>query len=430
MSTISSQPIPDGIDAPANSQTRYSQRAAWVAWSAAGLFLVYQIMLQNSFSSMQGDISRALKLDQADISLIASIFFLTYAMMQIPAGILIDRFGGGWVIPPAILAVGLGTYALSTAESLTQAAAGRLLMGAAGSFSFLGITAITNRRISSRRIGMATGLIDFAFSLGAAIASVATLRVLLALDEDWRGLLQYASFLSIPLAVICWFAIGRGAESAPRRPEDTSPFWSDLKSTLLNRRILKIGLVYGGFIGPLLGLSGLWNVQLQEAFHRGRADASLFTTCMLVGIMIGAPLFGALADRIGRYLPFLVGGLVTSAVVIYPIVFVSTIAPYWVVVLAFFVLGLGLSPGVLCFPLACREVDRRTAGMASSVVNCIGLITAGVFQFLPGEFIVGATPNSLPVLQEGLIIFLVWPLLAICILIQMYRRQARYLSTP
>ena len=430
MSTISSQPIPDGIDAPANTETRYSQRTAWIAWSAASLFLIYQIMLQNSFSSMQGDIGHDLKLTAADISLVASIFFLTYALMQIPAGVLIDRFGSGWVIPPAILLVGVGTYVLSTSETLSEAVAGRLLMGAAGSFSFLGVTAITNRRISARRIGMATGLIDFAFSLGAAIAAISTLRLLLVFNEDWRLLLQYASYLSIPLAVICWFCIGRGEDSAPRRSDDPASFWNDLRTTLFNQRIIKIGLIYGGFIGPLLGLSGLWNVQLQEAFHRSRSDASLFTTCMLIGIMIGAPLFGGLADRAGRYIPFLAGGLFLSATMIYPLIFISTVGPSWLVIGVFFLLGIGLSPGVLCFPLACREVDRRTAGMASALVNCIGLVTAGLFQFLPGEFITGVKATSLPILQEGLVIFLVWPILALGLLLQMYRKQTRYLSVP
>ena len=96
------------MDAPASAQSRYGQRAAWIAWSAASLFLVYQILLQNSFSGMQEDIGRDLKLTTEDISLIASIFFLTYAAMQIPAGVLLDRYGSGWVLPPAVLAVGGG----------------------------------------------------------------------------------------------------------------------------------------------------------------------------------------------------------------------------------------------------------------------------------------------------------------------------------
>ena len=115
---------------------------------------------------------------------------------------------------------------------------------------------------------------------------------------------------------------------------------------------------------------------------------------------------------------------------IYPLIFISTVGPSWLVIGVFFLLGIGLSPGVLCFPLACREVDRRTAGMASALVNCIGLVTAGLFQFLPGEFISGVKATSLPILQEGLVIFLVWPILALGLLLQMYRKQTRYLSAP
>ena len=66
--------------------------------------------------------------------------------------------------------------------------------------------------------------------------------------------------------------------------------------------------------------------------------------------------------------------------------------------------------------------------MASALVNCVGLITAGLFQFLPGEFITGTKAESLPILQEGLVIFLAWPLFALFLLLQMYRNQNRYLS--
>ncbi|MAJ46624.1 MAG: hypothetical protein CBC35_04905 [Planctomycetes bacterium TMED75] len=428
MSTISSQQLPDGMDAPANAESRYGQRAAWIAWSAASLFLVYQILLQNSFSGMQGDVGRDLKLTTEDISLIASIFFLTYAAMQIPAGVLIDRFGTGWVLPPAILAVGAGVFVLAGAQSLSGALAGRLIMGTAGSFSFLGVTAITNRRISSHRIGMATGLMDFAFSLGAALAAISTLHLLIAFNEDWRLLLRWSALLSIPIALICWFAIGRGKPESPRQTSLSPSFWSDFRATLFNRRLIMIGLIYGGFIGPLLGLSGLWNVPLQEAFNRSREDASTFTTCMLIGIMIGAPTCGAIADRIERYIPFLVGGLILTVVSIYPLIYVSTPGPYWLVLSQFVILGIGLSPGVLCFPLACREVDRRTAGMASAVVNCIGLLTAGAFQFLPGEFIGDTKANELPILQEGLAIFVIWPLLGLGLILILYKNQMRYLS--
>lgn len=428
MSTISSQHLPDGMDAPASADSRYAQRSAWIAWTAASVFLIYQIMLQNSFSGMQGDIGRDLNLTTEDISLIASIFFLTYAAMQIPAGVLIDRYGSGWVLPPAILAVGAGVFVLAGAHSLNGALVGRLIMGLAGSFSFLGVTAITNRRISSRRIGIATGLIDFAFSLGAAIAAISTLHLLMAFNEDWRALLRWSAFLSVPIAVICWFAIGRGKLESPRQNTSDVCFWADFKTTILNRRLLMIGLIYGGFIGPLLGLSGLWNVPLQEAFNRSKEDASTFTTCMLIGIMIGAPTFGAIADRIERYIPFLAGGLVLTVISIYPLIYVSTAGPYWLVLIQFFVLGIGLSPGVLCFPLACREVDRRTAGMASAVVNCIGLLTAGAFQFLPGEFMVNTKPDSLPILQEGLSIFVVWPILSLALILILFKNQSRYLS--
>lgn len=423
MSTFPSEPLPSGIDAPAKSDSRHDQFRAWVAWGAASVFLVYQLCIQNSFGSLQDQIKGDLGFDSQTLSFISSIFFITYAGMQVPAGILIDRLGAGWVIPPAIICVGIGSALLSISDSELAATCARLLMGAGGAFSFLGVTAITNRRISSKKIGIATGLTDGAFSAGAIFGAIGVTTLMTVSDMNWRGILMTLAVCSVPIAIINWCALGRGGAVAPRAHYQSSSIFRDFVSVLCNTRILKIGVIYGGFTGVIFGLSGFWNIPLQEAFDRTPQEASMLTTTMFGAMIIGAPIIGSIADRVQRYLPFIGAGCILAVIAIYPSMFISTPSPFWVVSVQFILIGIAMSTGILVFPLACRDIERANAGMASAIVNCMGLMAAGIFQFAPGIIIERTQESGLIALQEGLVIFLIWPIISFCLVLELGWKQ-------
>ena len=423
MSTFPSEPLPTGIDAPAEKDSRHNQFNAWIAWGAASLFLIYQLCIQNSFGSLQDQIKGDLGFDPQTLSFISAIFFITYAGMQVPAGILIDRFGAGWVLPPAIICVGIGSALLSISDTELMATLARLLMGAGGAFSFLGVTAITNRRISSKRIGIATGLTDGAFSAGAIFGAIGVTTLIAVSHMDWREILMALAVCSVPIAIINWFAIGRGGTLAPRPQNNQPGVLSDFVSVLFNTRILRIGVIYGGFTGVIFGLSGFWNIPLQEAFNRTPQEAATLTTTMFGAMIIGAPIIGSIADRVQRYLPFIGGGCVLAIIAIYPSMFISTPSPFWVVSVQFILIGIAMSTGILVFPLACRDIERAHAGMASAIVNCMGLIAAGIFQFAPGIIIERTEQSGLIALQEGLVIFLIWPVISLCLVMELGWKQ-------
>ena len=60
-----------------------------------------------------------------------------------------------------------------------------------------------------------------------------------------------------------------------------------------------MGLIYALLAGVVFGLGGLWNLPLQEAFGRNQTEAAELTSWMFLGLAIGCPLFGLLADRTG-----------------------------------------------------------------------------------------------------------------------------------
>ena len=400
---------------------QYSQLYAWISWLVAAFFLIYQVCAQNAFAPLQNQLEIELQLEDAHVAIVSSVFFVSYALMQIPAGVLIDRFGVGWVVPPACLLLGLGTWLLSRSTSMEGAVVSRILMGFAGSFSFLAVAAVARRRISKNQLNIATGLIDFAFGFGAILGAAGISW--LATDLSWRPILVGVAIAAVPIAILNWLVLGRGEAVSPAGPGQQASLGDGIRSTLGNRVIWELGFIYMSFVGISFGIGGLWNEPLQQLFSRSPESAAMLTTIMFIAMSLGALLSGLVADRIGHHYIILIGGLVLSLAALYRIIYISQPAPFWVAGTDFALLGTGLSVGILIFPMAFREVSDAHAATAVGLVNGIGLLGAGCFQFIPGIIRDQVAAEGLLALQEGLLIYVIWPAVSMLLLLHLLLRS-------
>ena len=71
---------------------------------------------------------------------LSSAFFYTFIILQVPAGIILDRINIRVVITAATAVCGIGCIIFGLAPTLSIAFIGRLLMGVGGTFGFLGMT--------------------------------------------------------------------------------------------------------------------------------------------------------------------------------------------------------------------------------------------------------------------------------------------------
>ena len=410
------------MDTPSTTR-RFGQVYAWISWSAVAVFLLYQVAAQNAFGPIQDGVGLDLRLPASDIAIVSSVFFITYSLMQIPAGVLIDRFGVGWMVPPACLLLGVATYLLARSESFGMAIFARVLMGFAGSFSFLALAAVAKRRIRDEQVNIATGLIDFAFGIGAILGAAG---IAWAIGfASWRTVLAGLAMASVPIALANWFILGRGEDVSPAGPGRRAALGDGIRATLGNPVIWELGLVYIAYVGISFGMGGLWNEPLQHQFNRTEGAAAELTTIMFIAMSIGALLSGVIADRFGRHIPILVGGLLLSVFALYRIIYISEPAPFWLVAIDFGALGTGLSVGILIFPLAFREVTDAHAATAVGLVNGVGLMGAGLFQFIPGLVREKVAAGGLVALQEGLLIYVIWPVVALLLLLHLGFRMHR-----
>ena len=112
-----------------------------------------------------------------ELGAISSWYFLGYALMQIPSGLLVDRIGMRRVVIPGFLLFTLGAAVMVTAGSLSTLYLGNVLAGV-GSGTFYGIAyTITNTRIPAQHKSLATAIVNSGTAAGSGlgIASASSL---------------------------------------------------------------------------------------------------------------------------------------------------------------------------------------------------------------------------------------------------------------
>src|ERR1035438_7975831 len=124
---------------------RQSSFLPWLIWTLSALFVVFNYVQQVVPNIIAVELSQAFNATESTLGNIAASYFYAYAILQIPVGLIVDRFGTHRPLVVAILAAGLGTFAFSGAHGSGSAQLARLIMGASSAFSFI--------RSEERRVG-------------------------------------------------------------------------------------------------------------------------------------------------------------------------------------------------------------------------------------------------------------------------------------
>src|SRR5262249_29871472 len=141
------------------------QSFALLAWFSAASFFFYAWMLRVAPSVMVEELMRDFAVGAAALGNLSAAYFYGYSGMQIPVGVLLDRFGPRRLLTVAAGICGCGFVLLSFSETLAMATAGRFLIGASAAFSLVGAMTVAGHWFSAHRFALLSG---FAMAMGMA----------------------------------------------------------------------------------------------------------------------------------------------------------------------------------------------------------------------------------------------------------------------
>ena len=273
-------------------------RTAWIVWGVGVAAYAIVVMHRASLGVAGLEAADHFTTTPGVISTFVVLQLATYAIAQIPVGLLLDRFGSRALITSGMLIAGAGQVALALADQLPLAYAARILLGIGDAALFNSVLRLLPRWFDARRVPVLTQITGMCASLG----QIAAVGVVLPLIQGlgWRdGLLIAASTCLVGAAAS--FALVRNAphgqpsavvvdplREIPRRmlgvsshPATQLGFWVHFTS----------GFSFNAFLF-------MWGMPfLIIGQDRTQAQASGLIVVVSVASMIAGPIVGALTAR-------------------------------------------------------------------------------------------------------------------------------------
>ncbi|MGZ4161204.1 MAG: MFS transporter [Neobacillus sp.] len=143
---------------------------------------------------------KELKLNNTDIGLMGTVFSWTYAVMQLPSGWLIDRFGAKRVYAVAVLWWSIATALTGACNKLLTLVGARFLLGVGEAPCMPTNAKITSQWFPKSERGLATGIWDASSKVGPALAP--PVLVAIQMTFGWRALFFITGALGIVFILI------------------------------------------------------------------------------------------------------------------------------------------------------------------------------------------------------------------------------------
>ncbi|MGG5372932.1 MFS transporter [Enterococcus sp. AZ196] len=138
----------------------------------------------------------------SELGTISSFYFLGYVSMQIPSGILVDRFGKKRILIPGFLLFGVGTLIVGTASSLSTVFIGSILAGL-GCGTYYGVAySLTTEYVPTNKKSLATAIVNSGTAVGSGLGLISSSFLVGEGILPWQFLLFITALLIVVMLVV------------------------------------------------------------------------------------------------------------------------------------------------------------------------------------------------------------------------------------
>ena len=261
----------------------------------AAYYLSYLFRTINALIS--SELSSELALDAAHLGFLTSVYFLTFAAVQLPVGVWLDRYGPRRVQAVLLLFAAAGAVLFAMSKGFAALVLGRALIGVGVAAALTGGLKAIIQWFPKDRIAVMNGSMVALGALGA-LSATAPARVLLDWSGGWRGLFAILAAATVASALLIWVVV---PEVASAKQPSSGRLPVSLKTIYCDPRFWGLAPLSATCVGTAWALQGLWAAPwLTDVDGLGQADVTRHLFAMAVALSAGALLLGTAADRLRR----------------------------------------------------------------------------------------------------------------------------------
>lgn len=361
---------------------KQNSKFRWVVFATVLLTYLLMSSQRTAPGLITEQVMRDFSVSASTIGLLTSIQFFVYTGLQIPMGILADRYGPNFFLIVGAVLNGLGIiiYSLGTNEFVLFFA--RILTGIGDATIWVNMVLILGQWFKVKEFVRLIGLAGMTGSLGFLLATVPFSMWIDLLG--WRAAFFSAGILLCLFGLLLYIVLIKKpkqlfeVEIIPEKnPTPREKTWALLKRIFSNRQAWALFLCHFGVVGGYVGFISSWAVPYgMNMYGMTRSGASQLVMIGLIGALIGAPLSSWISSRLGT--------IKRPYVVVHMIIVLSWASfllfrgnpPFFVLVLLFFLIGFGFGASALTFAVVRQSFPIKEAGIVSGFANTGGFLSA------------------------------------------------------
>ncbi|MCA0296756.1 MAG: MFS transporter [Actinobacteria bacterium] len=369
---------------PAQSQYLDSPRA-WLMWALGLLAYVAAVMQRTSFGVAGVLATERFAVGASVVSLFVVVQLLTYAAMQVPAGVLVDRFGTRIVVSCGAALMFLGQLDLAFSTSLVSALIARVLVGAGDAMTFTAVLRILPSWFSAGRIPVLNQLTGMIGQGGQLLSSIPFAALLATVG--WTPSFLTLGIASAVVAAVLATLLRNTPPGTARTDAGPPPEIRTQLAEVLREPASRLAFWIHWMSGfwPMV-FAAMWGYPflINGLGYPQPVASGLFTVLVLAGAPL-APLVGVLSRRAPLQRTNL--ALIVSSMCAVPwlaILLWPGVAPVWLLVVL--MIGMAASgPGSgIGFDIVRAANPLRHIGTASGMI-----IVGGFFAALVNIWVIG-----------------------------------------
>ena len=371
-------------------------RQAWVVWTTAVVVYLFAVFHRSSLGVAGLAAAQRFGVGPAALSTFTVLQVFVYAVMQVPTGLLVDRFGPRKMLTAAALFMGLGQVLFAMADSYPLGLLARAVLGLGDAMTWVSVLRLIAGHFPARKYAVVMSLssmIGSAGNLAATVPLTASLH-----NAGWTLTFLVVGALTGGYAMIAATRLRDVPKGQP------VPVTESVTPREVLRRVagswrtpgtrLGFWVHFSTMVTPTtLGL--LWGVPyLVQSQGLSAETAGTVLSLLVLGGLIGSPIVGTVISRNPELrVPLAAAYLVSSGAIWTLLLVLPGQIPLWLLVIAFMLFAFGGPASSVGFALAKDYNSARTVGTATGVVNVGGFVATtvaalgvGVLLGLTGQF--------------------------------------------
>jgi MFS family permease len=368
---------------------------SWYVWLAAGIFYLYEFIHRFVPNVIVTELMTEFDISAATVGSLSAYYYYAYSLMQIPVGILMDKFGTRTLLTFAAFCVTSGGFMFALTTDIQVAKFSRLLIGFGSAFSFVGCLKLGSHWFSAHKFAFIVGLTSL---LGAFGAMLGGKPLVVSIDAiGWRNSLLIIAVVGIFITILLYKVIQDYNLNLPIKPtkaeESATSYLQGILEIVKSKQIWLLSIFGSCMVVPIAAYSEIWGVTAIMQMHNlDRPLAAQITSFTFLGIAIGGPCIGLLSNYLQSHkIPMLFG--VVGAIFSFSIIIHANNLPLIGITILHILFGFFTSCMLLCFSLCTEYIAVNARGTAIGFLNTIIMGLSAVAQPLIGWLLDKDLPN-------------------------------------